>query len=480
MRISIVALALITGCLTAEKKGDGTNIGPGGPSFVEGDGGADATGPGDVTAPDATAGGDTGAAPGDASLADTVEADTATVDTTAGEDSTPTPDVPVEPDVPDLGCPGIVIDGFGLAGSPKYLRFGEAAQLGVVLTAGDSATVSVTVSPPAMGQFFTPAGEGEGTFVVDQVDRAFRTTTVTFTLTVSDGGCSTQRTATVKVLGNVWVTEITTDVVEVFRSDGTFISQGIPSTYFSGQADGNPWSLLELDAGRIAVGSRHQPGVEVFDPEGNHLYSFDTKDKTGLGLYSIWGAYTMLRHQPDGRIWVGGPSEKLLVYEDDGTYVETISFGFQGPQAECLIQLPSLQTVLCDDGVMPWGLYALDKKGAILGDYGDNTTSIPLTIYRGAAAPKGVILGGRHTVSGAGYLVLLEPAGQLSKKSAPIEDWKPQYGVTAFGEGFLVATAKLSSNDVPLAHFDGDLKLVTETWTDRAGTYRGVMVRGGN
>lgn len=489
--------ALASGCLTAEKRSDGTVIGPGGAGFLGGDAAADAAAGADsATGSDSATGTDTGPGGADTTTGadiaggpDSLQdggphpADTATPSDTAGAtDSAGPVDTAVEPDVPDPGCPDFTIDSFGLAGAPKYLHFGEPATLATALTSDGSPTISVTVSPPAMGQFFTSAGAGGGDFLVDDVDRAFRTTTVTFTLDVTAGDCTAQRTATVKVLGNVWATETSTDVVEVFRSDGSFIGQGIPSTYFSiDSGSGDPWSLLELDAGRIAVGSRHQDGVEVFDPQGNHLYAFDLKDNKGSRLYSIYGAYAMIRHKPDNRIWVGGPDEKILVYEDDGTHVETISLGFQGPQAECLIQLPNLQTVMCDDTTATWGLKVLDTEGAIIGGYGNNTTSLSLAVYRGAASPSGkLVFGGRNTISSAGHLALLEPAGQLYKQSEPIEDWKPQYGITAFGDGFLTTENKPATNDTPLALFDGDLNLLDEAWTDREGTYRGLMVFGGN
>lgn len=478
------------GCLTAEKTvvaGSDGLAGPGNPGGLNGN---------DASGADA-AGGDAGAGPGsdtaapiDAPQGDTAQGDTGgpgTPDVPSGADTAGPADAgggtdtaDVAPDVPEPTCDTFGIEAFGLAGAPKWLTFGEQAQLSASVTG--TPTLSVSVSPPAMGSFFTDAGGGAGTFVVDEVDETFRTTEVTFTLTASDGGCELQRTAKVKVLGNVWVTETNNDVVEIFRSDGSYLIQGIPSTRFTKDIGaGNPWSLLELSPDRIAVGSRHQDGVEVFDRHGVWQYAFETKDKDGLRLYSVYGAYAMMRHAPSGKVWVGGPDEKIIVYEDDGAYVKTIYFGFQGPQAECLVPLANGHTVMCDDTTLPWSLVELDEQGAILGGYGNNSGTVKLTIHGGAAAANGqVVFAGTVPVVGASHLALLKQAGQLVKKSPPIEGWKPEYGITALGDGFLVATSKTGSNEQHLAHFDADLNLVTDAWSELSGAYRGVIVLGGN
>ena len=498
----LLAVALLTGCLTAEKQGGenafmgGDGVGnPGGINDQDTVSGPDGSTP--TTGKDAKSPSDTtGTPPKDT----TTPKDTATPvnDTGSGPTDTgkPPADVPGDPDSGNpedtakppedvqTGCPTFEITSFGLAGNPGWLHFGEAASLETSISSGAGAApqVTVDVSPASMKPLFTDLGNGEGTFEQTDVDETFATTEVTFTLTVSDGGCSKQRTAKVKLLGNVWATEIGSDVVEVFRSDGTYLIQGIPSTFFSVQmGSGDPWSLLELAPDRIAVGSRHQSGVEVFDLTGEHLYSFDTQDDKGAYLYSVYGAYSMIRHQPDGKIWVGGPSEKILVYTDDGKYQETLHLGTYGPSAEGLVQLDNGKTVLVDDSSMSWDLYVLDDKGELIGGYGDNKNDLDVFIYNGARTNSGgLVFSGRNSPTQSGYLALLKPAGQLSKHSAPIKDFMPEYGIIPFGEGYLVATSKSSTNDRPLAYFDKDLNLVAEEWSNKEATYRGLMILGGN
>lgn len=494
----VAVLASATaGCLTAEKTivagADGA-AGPGNPNGLAGSDaaqGADAPGGGagdtavtpipDGGGTGGTGGHDGGPGPSDAGGGST---DTGSGSTDSGGSGGADASSPqdVAPDVPAPGCPTFTISSFGLDGGPKWLHFGEQAHLSASVVADGAPTLSVAVSPPFMSAFFTDEGGGAGTFAVDQVDETFRTTEVSFTLTVADGGCQVQKTAKVKVLGNVWVTEINVDVVEIFRSDGSYLGQGIPSTHFkAGSGSGDPWSLLELSTDRIAVGSRHQDGVEVFDRHGVWQYAFDTADKDGARLYSIYGAYAMMRHAPSGKIWVGGPSEKLLVYEEDGSYVKTIHFNFQGPDAECLIPLANGHTVMCTDSTLPWELWELDEAGEIIGGYGDNSGTVKLSIHRGAMAASGqLVFGGSVGAIGSSFLVLLKPAGQLTKQSPPIQGWKPQYGITPLGDGFLVATGQTGSNDMSLARFDANLDLVTDAWTDRTGNYRGIMVLGGN
>ncbi len=390
-----------------------------------------------------------------------------------------------EVDAGPVGCPTFSLVAFGPPPGKQYAVFDEAVPIEAVFDPpGFDGTAQVAIDPPSMNAFFEPDGHGGGVFRQTDVDIAFRTTDVTFTLKATRAGCTIERQATLRVLGNVWVTEAGSNVVEVFRSDGTYLSQGIGNTWLSSPTSGGaPWTLLDLGKERIAVGMRFKAGVEVFSPDGMHLYSFDTEDPNGDFLWSIYGAVALERHQPDGRIWAGGVREKILVFEDTGQYVETIYLGFQGPTAECLIQLDDMTTVLCTDTQsLPWKLLLLDVKGEIIGPWGNNSNQLSVGIYRGSRTPSGqLVFGGQNTGAGhKGRVVLLAPSGKLLANSPPLDEFTPEYGVVPFGKGYLAAVSQVGEPQQHLVLFGPDLQVVDPQWSEMKGRWRGIMVYGGD
>lgn len=382
---------------------------------------------------------------------------------------------PGEPD-PGPGCPSFAIKAFGIAGGKTHVRHGETAQVvATVESHGETPTLDVTVSPPAMAASFQGDGHGGGTFRFDApVDQAFRTTPVTFTLKAAAGGCTLDRTATLKVLGTVWVTERGSDVVQVFRSDGVFIGQGIPS----GLLD-DPWSLLELAPDRILVGSRYNPGAEIYDLQGEHVGSFDTEDSKGQILFSVYGAYTTIRHQPDGLIWVGGPRGVILVFDDQGHYQKTIYLEDYTIEAESLMQRPDGTTVLVYDSTLPWSMVLLDKDGQQVQKFGNNSNELELDVFRAALAGDRILVGGQ--AYGKGYLARLKLTGTLVDHSGPIADFKPEYGIAPFGDGCLAVSSVQGTNDTPIHFFGPDLRPDPTPFNGaKTGSYRGILVLGGN
>ncbi len=352
-----------------------------------------------------------------------------------------------------------------------YIRFGQDVQV-VSVIEGTGVTATLSVEPASVAAFFTDNGDGTGTFLQDEVDTTWQTTQVTFSLAVEVGGCEETYQVSAKVLGNVWVA-LKQGVVDVFRSDGVFLTQGVPSTYLD-----DAWSVFQLDDETVLVGQRWADGVEMFDLDGNHVGSFDTKDPEGQYLYSVYGAYTIMRHQPDGRLWVGGPRDKILVYDDAGTWLETIDLWWDSIEVEDLVQLPSGDTILIDDSYS-WELRLLDEAGEDIGDYGDTeSTEIKLTTAAATLGHDGkVLLAGRSgSPATYGRLVLLKQAGQFVKASELFEDFEPDYGVVTFGNGYLGAT-----DAGTLVEWDADLAIIDAAWTgEDTGDYRGLMVLGGN
>jgi|GEM_PF-3312864 len=474
--ILVAAAALLAGCLVVEKKdrfedthgGSDTTTDVGADSVEP-----DVPGPGDDTTPqpDTT--------PGDTVTPDTPPADVPPNDTPDTPDTHPA-DVPPEEVTP--ACPGLGIDSFGVVDGKRYVVFDEEALVGGQYHAAGTPTVTLDVSPASAQPFFTKTGPAQGAFHVDDVPLDFATTEVTFTLTVSNASCFEQRTAKLKVLGNVWVAETSADVVQVFRSNGAFFQQGIGSTFLE-----DPWELIQVAPDRIGVGNRFKGGVEVFDLEGTHVSAFQTENADGTYLYSVYGAYALMHHRPDGHVWVGGVRGQILDYLVDGTYKKTIwvndySTGDLNPKD--LLQLPDDTILAIQDTTLDWGFFLFDKAGKYIGDWGDNANELKLEVNRMALNADGTrvaVAGEVGYPTNKGYLALLKLGGQMVKKSQPIAEFYPSYGLVAFGEGFLTVGEVAATNDTPLALFDKDLNLVNAAWHgDKTGSYRGLLVLGGN
>jgi hypothetical protein len=414
-----------------------------------------------------------------------------------GEDPAPGWDLPLadpEPDgsVPDLPAEevepdcGFAITSFTVQDGRTHLRMGELAHFETVVDA-QGAQVTVTYTAEGLPSWVAFEDHGDGTADMEALSQTVksRTTPVTVRMRASHLDCAIERTITVKVLGTVWATEYGANVVQVFRSDGTFIGQGIPSGLTS-----DPWCLLELGPDRILVGSRHKIGAEVYDLDGNHLYSFDTVDQGGGGLFGGSGAYTAIRHRPDGDVWIGGPYGMILVFEDDGAgkkgrYKKTLEFDyyrFGNIQPESLIQLGNDKTAMVYQYSIPWSMVLMDTKGDVENaKFADNSNELKLVLEQGAVAGDGFVVGGR--VQQSGFLAVVRQNGIMDRHSGPIADFVPEYGVVAFGQGFLAATSQLPSTvHDSIVYFGADLVPVVDPpfSGDKTGGYRGLMVLGGN
>jgi hypothetical protein len=411
---------------------------------------------------------------------------------TQGQDLPPSdvtpPDVP--PEEVEPACTFSIMS-FGTQDGVRYLHLGEKARfVAQVDHVGQAPTV--TLDPGQVPSQASWNGDELSFVTVDPLssgDLSFRTTQVTVTLTVSSAGCTQQRTATVKLLGNVWVAEQGARVVQVFASNGSFLGQGISGAYLGNDA---PWSLLELPGPLVAVGKRwisNQKVIEVFNLAGEHQYTFETKDGTGHYLYSVYGAESMFIHQPDGLVWVGGVREHILVHGVDGKFKEDLYLGFQSPEIDSFIQLPDLTVVYSSGSSLDWDLTLLSADGQTeIGGWGDNSNELEFVVDSLALAPPCVPGSDKSCVvaigdagwDGSGFVVLLKPNGTMLKHSPPL-DFHPANGVVALGDGFLVSIDDQYGDKGPgLALFDKDLNLVTDKWHGpKEGNYKGLMVMGG-
>jgi len=372
-----------------------------------------------------------------------------------------------------VSCPGFEIRSYGTTNGARYARFGETLEVVPDLAVtGAAPELRLEVTPAHMARFVTDLGGGRATFNLSEVDLYFATTTVSLRLVATGGGCSAERTAALKALGNLWVTVRNPPVVQVFRSDGAFIVQGISSTYLN-----DPVSLLQLAPGKIAVGNRQkaQAIIEVFDLDGRRLYSFQDETEDGHHIYSSYGAETMLRHQPDGLIWVGGPRGYQLTFDEAGTFKEKLHLDDYTLQARSLVQIAGRGVVLVPQHSIAWYLYLLDEKGEEIGRFAQNTEELNLTVHRGALAPGNhLVVAG--VVNHRGTLALLRPDGQMERQGTPTEELLPRWGLISYGHGFLATTEQDS-----IAYYDADLNLVSESFTgEKKARYAGLMVLGGN
>ncbi len=400
--------------------------------------------------------------------------------TPADPGGTPTdPGAPTDPGGQPT-CAAFTVRSFGLVGDKSHVRFGEKASVTADID-GAPQTVTVTVEPQSMAPFFTDLGGGSAELTVTQVDETFRTTPVTFKLHASAGGCSVEEEATVKVIGNLWVSEIGADVVQCFRSDGSFVMQAVSSTYLE-----DPYSFYELEPDKILVGnhSKKQAVIEVFDRRGARQYAFDyEEEQSGATLFSIYGADTIIKHPTTGEIWVGGPREYLLVFDEAGSFKEKLYFGYSYSNLEpnSLVPLADGTTVIVPESTLDWYLFLMDAGGEIIGRFGNNSAELELEIKVGAVADDDHLVFTGKTGAGDGYVTLLRNTGQMVKQSARTEDVVGRWGVIAFGEGFLVITDRSGTNDNKLAYYDSELNLVNESFTgDKLGRYRAMMILGGN
>ncbi len=372
-------------------------------------------------------------------------------------------------------CQDFAIAALTVSGGKTHLVYGEEAFLTAEVP-DDAENLVYIVEPASMEPYFTDQGSGNGLFSVTNEGEIVRAETVTITLKAGRGDCTATKSVVLHVLGDILAADSDSSTVEIFRSNGAHLRRAAGSTYLSGAT-----SLIELPGNRFGVGSLYEIGVEVFDLEGNHQFSFDTEDEHGADLYGPgYGVTALVHHRPDGRIWATGPRGKLLAYDTEGNYLESIVIANElylpdyVPQD--MIQLPDNTTVTVGANTWVWELYVYSENGTYIGGWGDNEDSIKLRVKSLAVNADGnVLASGKVGIPvNKGHVVLLSAAGILQKQSDPLADFDPESGAMAFGTGWLVCT---STDNI--AHFDKDLNLVTASWAGtRNGRYRDLLMLG--
>ena len=478
MAIGVALALLAAGCLTAVQKAPAQDVSDAAAPDEGSDPGVSWDVPGDSAQPADTS--------GDPGTPDEViiPTDGAVSDQAQPDDVVP---IDIAPEEVEPDC-GFQITSFAVQDDRTHLRVGETAHVTATTNPATSVTLSFTADGVPDGAVFSDDGNGTCHLVVNDQTIKSRTAAVTITLHAKRLDCEDVRSVSVKVVGTVWATEIDRDVVQVFRSDGKFLAQGIPS----GKTD-DPWSLLELGPGRILVGSRHQVEAEVYDLDQDYLYPFDTKDGDGNDLYSsIYGAFTAIRHQPDGLVWVGGPPDRIIAYADDGVadkgrYKATLYLDtgdLNSTTRESLVQFGNGKTAVVNAMSAPWSMFLLAANGDLdQASYGDNSDELKLIVRQAALAGAGDMLAVGGYIQQSGYVAILNQGGTKVKASAPFPDFIPQFGIVAFGEGFLAATDYENGKIVDsLVYLDSDLVPQEDPVFSgtKTGAYRGLMVLGGN
>jgi hypothetical protein len=380
----------------------------------------------------------------------------------------------------ELGCPSFKLRSFAVAGGRSYVRFGEALTVSAEIE-GTPDSVFVTVEPQSMAPFLKDLGRGTAELKVTEGGVSFATTPLTFTVHASSGDCSIEKETetSVKVLGNLWVTNTEHDVVQCFRSNGSFVMQALGSTYLSA-----PYSILGLDEDRILVGNHRMKRslVEVFDKSGAHQYAFEIEEQDGSAIFGEFGADTIMLHPTTGEIWVGGPQGYLVAYSDDGTFLRKLDMGEATLLPRFLLPLPDGTAVLVPESVTTtWDLHLLDTDASLIGSFGNNSAELEIEIYAGAVADEEHLVFSGSDDSGAGYVALLRNTGQMVKRSQPAPGNAGRFGVVPFGDGFLVISGAEEGGDRQITYYDSELNLVTESFTgEKRGHYRGMMILGGN
>ena len=366
-----------------------------------------------------------------------------------------------------------------VVGGLEYLRFGQTAELvaevtldGEPLGAPDGG-VTLTAGPTALAGFFSDQGGGAGSFTQTDVDWGFQTTEVTVTAAVAHAGLQADGSVSFKVLGNLWIADWSDGVVREHRSDTTLLGVAVPGTYLE-----QPWSLLQLDEGVVAVGNQYD-GIEAFDLDGNHLFSFDQKDSEGQGTFGIFGGEAMVRHPMTGHIWVGGPLGEILRFSDDGVFLDRVEFPFEynGINAGGLVATDKGEIVMVVDGGGAGleEMLLLDAEGEIIGDYAENP-DVELSTYVIAETPDGgFVIGGQAASWYTGRLARVAQSGKWLASSPAFEDLEPRRGLSAFGHDYLTST-----NEGSVAWISGDFEVIDADITGETSNYAGIIVLGGH
>ena len=177
---------------------------------------------------------------------------------------------------------------------------------------------------------------------------------------------------------------------------------------------------------------------------------------------------------------------KILQYDATGHFLDTLwwnDYQTGDMEPEDLLQLPDNTVLAVGDMSSAWDLYLYDVDGAYLGDWGDNSEELALTVKRIALSADGrvIAIGKVGYPNNKGFAALLKTGGQMIKHSEPIEDAYLNYCLIPFGDGFLACTETTGSNENHIYRFDADLNVADTDWAQgKEGSYRGGLLLGGN
>jgi hypothetical protein len=400
-----------------------------------------------------------------------------------GDDPGTGTDVPADvPADPGPSCPAVT----SFAASETHVAVGQPVTLSWTLTTGTQAP-TVTVEPDAFqGYLVTGPGKAATFTFPDTVDRAFRTTPVTFRL--AGLGCDAAPPAvTVKVLGSVWMARYD-DKVHVYSSAGRDLDTPLSSMHLR-----TPWALLELPGGRVLVGNRYpdlsaaKPPVAVFGTDGTYLYAFPEKDKSGGPIWQNTGGHAFYRDAANGDVWVGGITGRVLGFHDEGTsatYKGFIALDIPNRSAEAMIPLSGGRIAIVYGGSGSpgvWAVQIVDSELKVLESFDNLSTDLPLGVTCGAAAGgNAVVLGGLYGTDG--YLAEVRADRTLLRKGGPFADVVPRHSMVPFGAGWLaIVTDAADLYDQAVHRVHPDLTLDPTPFAPPGhNTWRGLMVLGGN
>jgi hypothetical protein len=344
-----------------------------------------------------------------------------------------------------------------------------------------SLTYEIQVQQNEMNEFLNDNGNGTGTFIYQTASKlpfGFKSVDMTFTLTVSDGNCSDKKELKIILLGNVWITNVKNDVVDVFRSDGGFLGTVISNIYLNSK---DPWSLLQIDGDRMAVGERYG-SADLYYLDGTHIAEFDGKDKQGAYLWGAGGAYSMMVHSKTSEVWVGGPSGIFLIFDKDGKYLKKLNLDYYSDQVESIGQFKDGSIVVNDESSLAWDFSLYDQYGQFIGSWGKNS-EIELMIYRFTINSEGNLVANARNNNSVGYIAELNPNGQIVKYSQalkttnPPKDITPEYGITEFGSHYLAVAKDKEYNELVLQMSKTDFSIEKESFTgETTGDYRGIVL----
>ena len=261
--------------------------------------------------------------------------------------------------------------------------------------------------------------------------------------------------------------------------------QGVQTSYL-----GTPWAILELPGDRVAIGNKDvnltdkkQP-VVVFGLDGIHMGGLG--DKNDASLWGVNGCRSLMRHDPDGDLWLGGPDGRILVYADSvdkPTYKNSIELPLANRHAGDLFQLPSGEVIVVygqNGAPGAWAVDVLDTNGKYVRHL--DPVGSPVTLGVWTAAPGSgneLLLGGSS--GNQGHLVHAKANGAVILYGGPYAD-NPKYGLTAFGEGWLVILTGNSDVAQKVVRFNAELKADEgEPFAPEGySAYRSILVLGGN